>query len=172
MREEPVSQVSVRLFQPGDEADFRRLNEAWILKYFGIESEDLEAFADPQHQIIAKGGQIFMAVLDDIIVGCVGLKKIIGENRTYELVKMATDENYQRRGIGRALVQSAVKWARQQCGRRLYLETNHTLTPALRLYESAGFKHIPMEQQSPSPYVRSDVQMEMWLEPKWAGFTI
>jgi putative acetyltransferase len=167
MREEPVSQVTVRLFQPGDEADFRRLNEAWISKYFGIEPKDIETFDDPQHKIIAKGGQIFMALLDGVAVGCVGLVKMPAQVRSYELVKMATDETCQRRGIGRALMQAAITWARQQGARRLYLETNHILAPAIKLYESSGFKHMP---QQPTPYRRADVFMEMWLEPQWVKY--
>jgi GNAT superfamily N-acetyltransferase len=167
MREQPVGQVTVRLFQPGDETDFRRLNEAWIAKYFGIEPKDLATFDDPQQKIIAKGGQIFMALLDGETVGCVGLLKMSSEVVSYELVKMATDESYQRRGIGRALMQSAITWARQQGARGLYLETNHMLTPAIRLYESSGFKHMPPQ---PTPYQRADVFMEMWLEPQWVKY--
>lgn len=164
LREDPVSQVAVRTFCPGDEADFRRLNEAWIAKYFGVEPKDLETFDDPQQKIIAQGGQIFVAFLEGIAVGCVALVKIPNQLRTYELAKMATDENYQRRGIGRALIQAAITWARQHCAKRIYLETNHTLTPAIRLYESAGFKHLPPQ---PTPYKRADVFMELKLEPEW-----
>lgn len=159
MREEPVSQVAVRIFYPGDEDDFRRLNVAWISKYFGIEPKDMETFDDPQRKIIAKGGQIFLAFLEGEAVGCVGLVKTPTQERCYELVKIATDEDYQRRGIGRALMQAAINWARRQCARRLYLETNHSLTPAIRLYESSGFKHMPPQ---PTPYRRADVFMEMW----------
>ena len=160
MREGPVSEVAVRLFRAGDEDDFRRLNVSWIGKYFGIEPNDLETFDDPQHKIIDKGGQIFIAELDGEAVGCVGLRTMQTPGH-YELVKMATDERYQRRGIGRALMQAAIEWARQHRVRRLYLETNHTLTPAIRLYEASGFKHMPPQL---TPYRRADVFMEMWLE--------
>ena len=167
MHENPVSEVSVRLFCAGDEKDFRRLNEAWIAKYFGIEGKDEETFADPQHKIIEAGGQIFLALVDGIAVGTVGLRRMPGKVHSYELIKMATDENYQRRGIARAVVQAAVKWAKQQGARRLYLETNHTLTPAITLYESVGFKHMPPQ---PTPYKRADVFMEMWMEPEWVKY--
>src|SRR3954447_11148707 len=103
-REEPVAPVTVRVFRPGDEADFRRLNVAWISKYFGIEPKDMDTFDDPQHKIIDQGGQIFLGFLAGTAVGCVGLLKMPGEVHSYELVKMATDENYQRRGIGRAVL--------------------------------------------------------------------
>src|SRR4051794_14289891 len=167
MREEYASRVMVRLFRSGDESDFRRLNEAWIGKYFGLEPKDLATFDDPRRKIIDKGGQIFMAFCGDIAVGCVALLKMSGKVRSYELAKMATDENYQRRGIGRALIHAAITWARQQGARCLYLETNHTLTPALKLYESSGFKYMPPQ---PTPYQRADVFMELWLEPEWVKY--
>lgn len=167
MREEPVSEVTVRLFRPGDEDDFRRLNEAWIAKYFGIEAKDRETFADPQHKIIEPGGQIFLAFLDGVAVGTVGLLRMPGKVHSYELIKMATDKNYQRRGIARAVIQAAIEWARQQKACRLYLETNSSLIPAIRLYESVGFRHIPPQ---PTPYKRADVFMEMSLEPEWVKY--
>ena len=154
-----ASEVSVRNFQPGDEHDFRRLNEAWIAKYFGIEPKDLHAFEDPQSKIIAKGGEIFLATVDRVIVGCVALVKM--KEGEYELAKMATDESYQRRGIGRALMNAAIVWARAQNAQRIYLETNHTLDAALALYESSGFQRIPPQ---PSVYKRADVFMELRLK--------
>jgi GNAT superfamily N-acetyltransferase len=56
-----------------------------------------------------------------------------------------------------------VEAARAAGTRRLYLETNHILTPAIRLYESVGFKSVPPDRIVPSPYARSDVSMEMIL---------
>ena len=50
---------------------FRTLNEAWIAKHFAIEAKDREVIDDPQGQIIAKGGRVFMAVADGAPVGCV-----------------------------------------------------------------------------------------------------
>ena len=167
MREEPdpVIPVMVRLFQPGDEAAFRQLNEAWISKYFVLEPKDLEVLNDPQHKIIDLGGQVFIAFVDDVAVGCVALIRM--DDESYELAKMATDEKHQRRGIGRAVMNAAIAWARQQHARRLYLETNSVLAPAHRLYETSGFKRIPPK---PTPYKRADVFMEMWLEPEWVKY--
>jgi hypothetical protein len=45
----------------------------------------------------------------------------------------------------------------------LYLETNSSLTPAITLYESLGFRHVPAELVVPSPYARADVFMKMSL---------
>jgi GNAT superfamily N-acetyltransferase len=147
------------MFHRGDEFDFRRLNVAWIAKYFGVEPKDLQAFEDPQSTICGQGGQIFIAAIDEVAVGCVALLKL--SEVEFEVAKMATDERYQRRGIGRALMKAAIQWARAHQARRLYLETNHTLDAAQKLYASVGFKRIPPQ---PSPYQRADVFMELPLD--------
>jgi putative acetyltransferase len=156
---------TVRPFQRGDETAFRELNEAWIAKYFRIEEKDRETLGNPQKHIFSQGGEIFMALLDGERVGCVALVKM--SDTTMELAKMAVDENYRGQGIGRSLIATAIEWARQKKLHRLYLETNHTLTPAISLYRSMGFTDVPEDRLMKSAYKRADVFMELWLVPRW-----
>jgi GNAT superfamily N-acetyltransferase len=67
-------------------------------------------------------------------------------------------------GVGRKLLLSVLEAGRNLGARRLYLETNHILTPAIQLYESVGFTHIPPLRVTPSDYARADVYMEMFLD--------
>jgi putative acetyltransferase len=76
---------------------------------------------------------------------------------------MAVEPAYQRAGIARRLLHVAIEEGRNAGAQRLYLETNHVLTPAIRLYESMGFKHIDPSRIIPSPYTRADVYMELIL---------
>ena len=154
-------QITVREFRPGDEACFRKLNQEWISRYFSIEAKDEEALADPQSSILASGGQIFFAAIEDDCVGCCALLRLRTDE--FEVAKMAVAPNWQGSGIGRKLLQAVIEAARSAGARRLYLETNHILTPAIRLYESVGFKPVPPDRLVPSPYARSDVYMEMIL---------
>jgi putative acetyltransferase len=156
-----TGRVTVREFKPGDEVSFRKLNEEWITRYFRLEEKDAEALADPQSSILASGGRIFFANIDDQCVGCCGLLRS-GANE-FEVAKMAVTASCQGSGIGRKLLLAAVEAARSAGARRLYLETNHILTPAIRLYESVGFQLLPPERIVPSPYARADVCMEMIL---------
>jgi putative acetyltransferase len=153
--------VTIREFQPGDESCFRQLNEEWITRYFRLEAKDEEALADPQSSILASGGRIFFANIDDQCVGCCGLVRCGAAE--FEVAKMAVTAACQGSGIGRKLLQATIEAARSAGAHRLYLETNHTLTPAIRLYESVGFQHLPPERIVPSPYARADVYMEMIL---------
>jgi putative acetyltransferase len=157
----PASEVVIREFQPGDAAAFRALNEEWITRYFRIEAKDEQAFADPQGQLLDRGGRIFFATIDNQCVGCCALLRI--GDKEFEVAKMAVTAAWQGSGIGRKLLQAVVEGARSAGVRRLYLETNHALEPAIRLYEALGFRHLPPSQITPSPYARADVYMELIL---------
>ena len=156
-----MDEVTIREFRPGDEAAFRRLNEEWITRYFVLEPKDEYVLADPQHKILDRGGRIFLAVRGSETVGCCALLALgPGE---YEVAKMAVTERAQGTGIGRLLLEKTIAEARSSGATRLFLETNQRMKPAVRLYESTGFRHIPPELRATSDYARSDVQMELYL---------
>jgi GNAT superfamily N-acetyltransferase len=160
-RSASTDRITIREFKPGDETCFRKLNEEWITRYFRIERKDAEALADPQSNILASGGRIFFAHIDDQCAGCCALVRCCADE--FEVAKMAVTPACQGSGIGRQLLQAVVEAARSAGARRLYLETNHVLAPAIRLYESIGFRHLPPDRIVPSPYARADVYMEMIL---------
>jgi GNAT superfamily N-acetyltransferase len=81
----------------------------------------------------------------------------------FEVAKMAVTPAYQGAGIGRKLLQVVIEAGRASGARRLYLETNHKLQHAIRLYESMGFRHLSPDKIIPSPYARADVYMELFL---------
>ena len=156
------SEVIIREFTPGDEVDFRRLNEEWITRYFALEPKDEYVLADPRRTILDGGGRIFLAVRHGEAVGCCALlASVPGE---FEVAKMAVTESSQRAGVGRRLLEKAIAAARAAGATRLYLETNRKLGAAIRLYGSLGFRHLPPERVVPSPYARSDVSMELDLK--------
>jgi putative acetyltransferase len=157
----PQTELAIREFKPGDEADFRRLNEEWILRYFALEPKERELLADPQGMILDRGGRIFLAVRDGQTVGCCALLVIVpGE---FEVAKMAVTESFRRAGIGRQLLAKAIAEASALGAHRLYLETNQKLESAIRLYESMGFRHLPPERIIPSVYERANVYMELFV---------
>lgn len=53
--------------------DFYNLNIEWLDAYFYVEPFDEEVLSKPEHYIINKGGHIFFAKIDDMIVGTVAL---------------------------------------------------------------------------------------------------
>lgn len=155
------SQVTIREFEPGDEAAFYRLNEEWINRYFEMEQHDEEQLLHPRREILAGGGRIFLAIHNGIPVGTCALVAI--GPREYEVVKMAVTEACRGTGLGRALLARTIQEAQAAGATRLSLETNSNLSPAIRLYESMGFRHLPPERIPSSPYTRANVFMELLL---------
>lgn len=157
-----MSAVSIREFQPGDEQAFRRLNEEWITQYFKLEPKDEECLIHPRETILDCGGRILFAVRGGdptgAPIGCCALLYLApGE---YEVAKMAVKPSAQGSGIGRLLLTATIDTARAAGASRLYLESNHILTPAIHLYESLGFRHLPPERVPHTEYRRADVFME------------
>ena len=151
--------VVVRAFQPGDEAAFRDINLAWIERYFAVEAKDRDVLGNPHKYILDPGGAILLAVEDETPVGVVALM-VMGEG-SVELAKMGVRPQAQGKGAGRMLVAAAVETARAMGMKRVYIETNSVLAPALKLYRDAGFE--PLKEAQPSPYARADVQLELWV---------
>lgn len=150
----------MRPFRAGDEAAFRDINIAWIERYFVVEKKDREVLEHPREAIIDKGGAILMAVDAFGAIGCCALMAM-GDG-VFELAKMGVTPEAQGRGVGRTLIDAAIGRARELGAKRLFLETNAILKPALKLYADAGFR--PVATATPSPYARADVQMELMLD--------
>jgi DNA-binding MarR family transcriptional regulator len=152
-------EVEIVDFKPALQADFKRLNAAWIEKYFTLEPHDLEQLDDPQHHIIDPGGHILLARIGEEMVGAVALVNF-GDG-VFELAKMAVDERFQGRQIGLKLGLAALERARQAGAGMVFLESNTRLGPALNLYRKLGFRKVAMSE---TPYARADIKMELELE--------
>jgi putative acetyltransferase len=78
--------------------------------------------------------------LGDEIAGCGALKRL--DARRGEIKSMRVADKFLGRGVGRALLEHLIGEARARGMESLWLETGSTeaFIPALRLYESAGFK--------------------------------
>ncbi|HVS77092.1 MAG TPA: bifunctional helix-turn-helix transcriptional regulator/GNAT family N-acetyltransferase [Steroidobacteraceae bacterium] len=146
--------VEIIPFERRYAADFKRLNLEWLEKYFRVEPVDEQVLSRPL-EILRQGGAIFLARCRGAIVGTCALLPA-GDGR-FELAKMAVTDGHQGRGIGRRLLEAAIAEYRSRGARELFLESNSRLTPALSLYESAGFVHAP--RPTASHYQRGDVYM-------------
>jgi len=144
-------------FEPRHASAWKTLNEAWIGKHFAIEPADEIVLGDPQGQILAKGGHIFMAEdASGAPIGCVGLKAM--DDGGFEVVKMTVGEAARGTGLGKQLMTACIDRAKTVGAARLYLETNSSLGPALALYRAAGFVDLP---PGDTPYARADVFMAL-----------
>jgi GNAT superfamily N-acetyltransferase len=137
---------------------FRDLNEEWIIKYFQIEEMDRLALHNPQGYILDKGGYIAVALWNQQPVGVCALIPCWYEGYDLELSKMGVSPMAQGKGIGKLLGQHIIEKAKQLGAKKIFLESNRKLVPALALYKKLGFVEITKVS---SPYARSDIQMEL-----------
>ena len=151
--------VHVVDYEPRYRRDFARLNREWIEQHWPLEDVDRQVLEDPEGQVLQAGGFIVMALRDETPVGTCAM--LMRGNGSYELAKMAVTSAERGNGIGELLAKAALDRARARRGRRIYLESNTLLQPAIHLYRKLGFREFTGE---PSPYQRCDVQMEMSLD--------
>jgi ribosomal protein S18 acetylase RimI-like enzyme len=147
--------VEIIPFEPRYRLDFKRLNLHWVRKFFRVEPVDEHVLSRPG-AIVREGGSVLLARLRKEIIGTCALLNE-GHGR-FELSKMAVSEDYQGLGVGRRLLLAAIADFEARGGSELFLESNSVLTPALTLYESVGFAHVP-RPDGPSPYERANVYM-------------
>ncbi len=93
-------------------------------------------------------GRTFMASDDTGVIGMGFLRPIRGTD--YEIKRLYVRPETQGSGLGRGLLHRIMQDTRDLGGKRLFLDTLSSLKPAIRLYESEGFRFI-------DPYPGSDV---------------
>jgi len=147
--------VAIIPFSPIYKEAIKTLNLEWLKKYFRVEPKDEIVLSNPQGQIIDKGGMIFYAQYNEIIVGTVSLIKI--DNTTFELSKMAVQDGLQGLGIGKKLILHCLAVAKENGMEKLILYSNRKLLPAIHLYEKYGFLEVPLED---GVYERADIKMK------------
>lgn len=138
--------------------DFKRLNLAWLERYFRVEPIDEEVLSNPERTIVAGGGQILLARFAGRIVGTVALKP--ESDGGFELTKMAVDECWQGRGFGKRLLQVACERAKALGAPRVILYSQRSLTAAVTMYAKYGFTELPLID---ARYSRCDIRMQRTL---------
>jgi GNAT superfamily N-acetyltransferase len=147
--------VTIEPFRHQHAAAFDSLNRAWLSGLGILEAADEPHLRDPHGSIVDQGGQIFVAVERDTVIGTCAITP--HGHDEFELLKLTVAPVAQGRGIGRQLVQACVQWASTRGARRVTLLSASLLKPALRIYEQAGFRYEPVPPSN--PYVTADVYM-------------
>lgn len=85
-------------------------------------------------------GALFLGLVDDTPLACGMIHQIAPG--TGEIKRVYTAPSARGLGLGRRIVQSAIKHARASGARRIVLDTIRPLVAAQKLYESLGFHPI------------------------------
>ncbi|MBT1705518.1 GNAT family N-acetyltransferase [Chryseosolibacter indicus] len=152
-----IHQIVIRDYNATHQPWFEKFNRAWIEKYFWMEAVDIEVLQHPEENIISKGGKILMAYYSDEVAGTVALKFV--EPGIYEFTKMAVEEKFRGKKIGKALAMAAIEKAKSLGAKKIILYSNTLLVNAIELYRKLGFKEVADD----GIYQRSDIKMELTL---------
>jgi GNAT superfamily N-acetyltransferase len=150
--------IEIRDYTSRYRSDFKSLNLQWIEEHFTVEPSDASMLDDPESSIIDRGGYIFVAVDDDQVVGVCSL--VPASAGSFQLAKMAVSPSARGRGIGRLLGGAAIDRARSLGAPSVELFSNTVLAPAIKLYESLGFREVELKG---SEHVRSNIRMVLSL---------
>src|ERR1700733_15373806 len=99
-------------YQSAHQVFFEQLHRNWFTKHFQMDPEPIDEFVltQPEKAILQQQGAILVAISDRELAGTVALKSTGGG--TFELTKMAVQQEYRGKGFGRALCQAAIRKAR------------------------------------------------------------
>ncbi len=81
---------------------------------------------------------VYFAYIDGVIAGEIRLRQ--NWNRYVLIENIVVDVNYRRRGVGKALMDKAIEWAREWQLPGLMLETQNNNVAGCRLYQQCGFE--------------------------------
>lgn len=155
--------IAIVPYKASYQSIFRALNEEWITTYWEMEDADYKALDHPQEYILDKGGYIFVALYKNEPVGVCALYKMDDPVYDYELAKYAVSPKAQGKGIGVLLCKTVIDKAIELRAKRIFLESNTILKPAIRIYRKLGFKELA---EYHTAYERGDIQMELILNNK------
>ena len=137
---------------------FIELNLSWINKYFKVEAQDLEMLNGVE-KFIAKGAAVYFAADNDKVIATCMVNPL--GNNVWEICKLATDDKYQGKGAGYALLKTCINYAKERNAEKLIIVSNSILKAAMHLYEKIGFREVPIDNME---YERVNIQFELKLQ--------
>ena len=152
--------IKIVEYTPEYRSAFADLNKEWISKYFKMEETDYKALDHADAYIIDNGGYILVALFNNEPVGVCALIKMSDPDYDFELSKMAVSPKAQGKKIGWMIGEAIKDKARKVGAKKLYLESNTILVPAINLYRKLGFVEV---FDRPTAYERCNIQMELVL---------
>lgn len=141
--------MTIRQYRPEDHAALLEIFTAGVLIHATAEDIDFwknyvkksidEDLANIHEVYVQPGGNFWVAVVEDEVVGMIGLEaKSDHEGELRRLMVKASTRGF---GIGRLLVGRLELWAKESGFKRVILGTGEVMHPARKLYASFGYEH-------------------------------
>lgn len=152
-----TSMPSLHDYSPDDADQLLPLLERGLAAYQlapDISTTDRDLL-DVAGSYLAGGGAFRVLRHQGRVIGMFGLHNEGGG--VVELRKMYLDPSFKGQGLGRLLMQDALRLARAAGHRKMVLETNSRLLEAIQMYRKFGFRDVPRQHCA----ARCDMAMAM-----------
>ncbi|WP_068713938.1 GNAT family N-acetyltransferase [Vibrio tritonius] len=125
----------------------------------GFGPSDAEVLHMSQHYSVSDHSGYFVIEQNGVVLGGGGIAPFAGSTERCELRKVFLSPQARGLGMGRQLVAYCLQFAREMGYAHCYLDTLHTMSGAIALYEKLGFEHLP------APYSGTEHNgCDVWME--------
>jgi len=155
-----VEPWKIRPFVPGDAPAARQLVESVWHEHFHHHPDPFVrdfiytrlSDVDSTQTVYGDRALFLCAVSEGQIVGTGAIKGL--DDRECEMARMFVASGYRSRGIGRAIADELIRFARMAGYDRIRLSSNNALVASHRLYERLGFQPVPPWEPGGESYSR------------------
>jgi GNAT superfamily N-acetyltransferase len=110
----------------------------------------IEGYAQELERLSDKYAVLLLATVDGMAAGCVALRRIPADELACEIKRLWVDGMFRGLGLGRRLVEDAIRWAKREGFETMYLDTVPAAMPeANRLYAGMGFERVERYNENP-----------------------
>jgi len=139
MSSDAFNPANIRDFQPGDQCACLSLYRQGLTGGKISENDTASDLDNIAAEYMKGGNHFWVAQEGDTIVGMIGVQH--HDEGTGEIRRLRVHPDFRRRGIGTALVETAIRFCREQNYLKVTLDTFMERDPAIRLFEQFKFRH-------------------------------
>ena len=142
-----MAEVTIRPFENGDAAGVTNLIVGIQRGEYGIAitADDQPDLASIPHFYQTGAGNFWVAVVDDEVVGTLGLRDMGDGDVALRKMFVAPKFRGEPHRVAHRLLSAALDWAAEQNSRNIFLGTTSRFLAAHRFYEKNGFELVARE---------------------------
>ena len=153
-----MRKIEITNYNSKYDQSFYELNKSWIEEFWILEASDLKDLLKPQESIIDLGGEVFFALLNNLVVGTAAM--IPFPNSKIELAKITVQKEYRGKGLSKILLKRCINYAKVSKAKEIFLISNSRLISARKLYDKFGFIEVDLDSNK---YKRGNYKMVLSL---------
>jgi len=136
VRKTQLGDITVCPYIPADEGPFKNLILNWLIHNNEGTVSDSDLINHPDDKIRQEDALILMAKSQEACIGTIVVQ--VADGRA-EIVYLVVDEPWQRRQIGKKLVQEAVQNLKNRQIRHIRVQFDRRMSHVIKLFKDAGF---------------------------------